>query len=184
MKDLEALKARIAEYVTLGDLLESDGKITGSLSEEQYSCTFHGEDRKKSARYYRETDSCYCWTCKRRWDIYSYLQQKEAMTFFQVLDYLVKTYAIKTKDLPDAVEEAQKKRVEAPRVKISNSKLAVETLSAAILKLRGEIPDERYEKIVFAFMLLKHATSEENLVQGSESLRQGILKVIRETLHE
>lgn len=180
MKDLEALKGRISEHIRLGDLLEEDGKITGSVSEEQYSCTFHGADYKKSARYYRETDSSYCWTCKQRWDLFSYLQQKEAMTFWQVVDYLVKRYNIPTKDLPDAVEEAQRKRIEAPRVKISDSRLAVEKLSGAIRLLRGEVKNERYERMVFAFMLLKHATEESKVVDGAEALRKALLKVLQE----
>jgi hypothetical protein len=180
MKDIVALKSRVAEYIKLGDLLAADDKITGSLSEEQYSCTFHGRDLKKSARYYRDTDSSYCWTCKRRWDIYSYLEQKEAMTFWQAVDYLVKRYNIPTKDLPDAFEESHRKRVEAPKVKVSGGKLALEKIAVAIPMLRGEIPDEKYEMMVFAFMILKHATEESKLAEGAEMLTKGILKIVEE----
>lgn len=180
MKEIEALKKRISEHVTLGDMLARDGKITGSLSEEQFSCSFHGRDLKKSARYYRETDSSYCWTCKKRWDIFSYIQQKEAMTFGQALEYLVKFYNVPTRDLPDAIEEAQRKRIEAPRVKVSSDKLAQEKLSGAIRHLRGLVPDEKYERLVFAFMLLKHTTPDEKKPEGAEMLRKAVLKVAEE----
>lgn len=183
MKEIEALKSRILEHVTLGHLLAVDGKITGSMSEEQFSCVFHGRDLKKSARYYRDTDSSYCWTCKQRWDLFSYLQQKEAMSFWQVIDYLVKTYSVPIKDLPDSLEEAQRKRVEAPKVKVSNTGVALGTIATAIPMLRGEIPDERYEKVVFAFMLLKHATEESKKSEGVEILRTGILKVLEGVKH-
>jgi hypothetical protein len=183
MKEILALKARIAENITLGDLLVRDGKITGSLSEEQFSCSFHGRDLKKSARYYRETDSSYCWTCKKRWDIFSYLEQKEAMTFGQALEYLVKFYNIPTRDLPDAIEEAQRKRIEAPRIKINSDKLAQEKLFGAIRHLRGHVPDERYERLVFAFMLLKHTTADDKKAEGAEILRKAVLKVAGEARH-
>jgi hypothetical protein len=181
MKEIIALKARIAEHVTLKDFLVNDGKITGSLSEEQYSCTFHGRDLKKSARYYRDTDSSYCWVCKRKWDIFSYLEQKEGLGFWQAINYLVKTYSIPIKDLPDSLEESHKKRIEAPRVKVSDVKLALEKLSGAIHLLRDLVPPERYEKMVFAFMLLKYATDEEKKPEGSETLRKAILKVLEES---
>jgi len=180
MKEIVTLKARIAEYVTLGDLLAKDDKITGSLSEEQYSCNFHGRDLKKSARYYKDTDSSYCWTCKKRWDIYSYLEQKEAMTFWQAIDHLLRTYNIPTKDLPDALEESQRKRIEAPKVKVNNAKLSQEVLAGAIHHLRGVVPDERYEKMVFAYMLLKYAIEESKKAEQSELLRKAILKVVEE----
>jgi len=180
MKDIEALKKRILEHVTLCDMLVAADRISGSLSEEQYSCAFHGRDLKKSARYYKDTDSSYCWTCKRRWDLFSFVQQQEAMTFGQAVSHLVKVYNVPTKDLPDALEEAQKSRIKAPRVKVSNSKVTLETLSGAIRKLRGSIPDERYERMVFAFMLLRYATPEEKKAEGAEGLRAGILKVLKE----
>jgi len=181
MKEIVALKKRISEHVTYGDLLARDGKISGSLSEEQYSCTFHGRDLKKSARYYRETDSSYCWVCKEKLDIYSYLEKKEGLGFSQAITHLVKTYRVPTDDLPDVFEEARRRRVEAPRVKVNGSKLSQERLSGAIRLMRGSIPDEKYERLVFALMLLKHATPEEKKTGASEVLRKAALKVVEDT---
>lgn len=178
MKDFDSLKRRILEYVTLGDLLAADGKIPVANMEEQYSCSFHGADNKKSARYYSETDSSYCWVCKKRWDVFSYIEQREAMTFWQAVSYLVSTYRIPTDDLPDAIEETRRKRIEAPVVKVDHSALMVEKLSQAIKMLRGKLEDEKYERLVFGFMLLKHATPEEKRPEAAETLRQAVLRVV------
>jgi len=178
MKDFESLKRRIAEYVTLGDLLAAEGKIPVADMEEQYSCDFHGADRKKSARYYADTDSSYCWVCKRRWDLFSYVQQREAMTFWQAVSYLVRQYRIPTGDLPEAIEETRRRRIEAPAVKVDESALVVERLLQAIRMLRGRLEDEKYERIVFAYMLLRHATPEDKRREAAETLRGAVLRVV------
>lgn len=178
MKDFESLKRRISEYVTLGDLLVADGKIDVPNMEEQYSCTFHGADLKKSARYYADTDSSYCWVCKRRWDVFSYVQQREAMTFWQAVSHLVREYRIPTDDLPDAIEETRRRRMESPTVKVDGSALMVERLSQAIAMLRGRLEDEKYERLVFGYMLLKHMTPEEKRPEAAETLRQAVLRVV------
>ena len=63
MKDLDSIKDIIKAHVKLGDLLKQDHHIYGGQNEEQFSCPFHGADKKKSSRYYAETDSAYCWVC-------------------------------------------------------------------------------------------------------------------------
>jgi len=178
MKDFEALKNRISEYVTLGDLLVNDGKITAASMEDQYACTFHGADNKKSARYYAETDSSYCWVCKKRWDVFSYIEQREAMSFQQALNHLVSEYRIPTADLPDALEESKRRRIEAPKIKVDQSALIVEKLSQAIRMLRDRLEDEKYERLVFGYLLLRYATADEKKPESAETLRQAVLRVV------
>jgi len=181
MKDFESLKIRIAEYVTLGNMLVIDGKIAIANMEDQYACTFHGRDVKKSARYYAETDSSYCWVCKKRWDVFSYIQQKEAMSFQQAMAYLVREYRIPISDLPEALEESKRRRIEAPKIKISHSTLVVEKLSQAIRMLHGKLSDEKYERLVFGYMLLRYATADEAKPEAAETLRLAVLRVVEGT---
>jgi len=181
MKEIVALKNRIAERVTYGDLLIRDGRISGALPEEQFSCTFHGKDVKKSARYYKESDSSYCWVCKKKKDIYSYVQEKEQMGFWEAVRYLVRTYTIPIDDLPDAIREPRKTTDAEIKTKLDGKKIASEKLAKAIRMLRGLVDDIRYEKLVFAFMLLKYATSEDKKAEASEVLRKAVLKVVEDT---
>jgi len=63
MKSIDDVKAEINKYVKLGNILRETGVIRTDMDEEQFSCPFHGKDTKPSARYYKSTDSCYCFTC-------------------------------------------------------------------------------------------------------------------------
>ena len=180
MKDLNSLKDRIKEYVTLGDILKAKRIISGTLSEEQFSCRFHGVDRKKSARYYRDTDSTYCWVCKEKLDLFSYVAKAENMSFMEVLDYLVKSYEIKTADLPDAISEGTHKRLrEHKAVKYSNRKLYTEKMRQAINVLKDEVPPEKYQRMVLAFMFLKYMTPDEKFDTSAHSLKDAILRLIK-----
>ena len=181
MKDLQALIAHIKDSVSLGEIMRARGVIRTTLSEEQFSCPFHGADQKKSARYYSETDSAYCWVCKERWDLFSYISRAESLSFSQALDYFIKNYRIDISRVPEATSEGTVMRTrERTAVRYSDRKLHTEKILMAIQTVRDEIPVEKYTRMAFAFMLLKHTTSDEKFEESAQKLKDGILRVIKE----
>jgi len=72
----------IHEQITVYDVLRhvgADLRQTGSDDEEQFSCPFHGADRKPSARVYPEEGQskshAWCYVCQERWDAISVWQK-------------------------------------------------------------------------------------------------------------
>jgi hypothetical protein len=177
MKDIESLKEVIKQHVSLGELLKIDGRITNAQEEEQFGCTFHGIDRKKSARYYRVTDTAYCWVCKERWDAISYIRKKEGMGFGEALNHIIKTYNIDVSVLPEATEEHVRKIQQRAEPKVDNKKLALEKISQAITVVRDDVDFPTYAKMVYAFMVLKHAVPEEQFLEQCTKLKSGMLRV-------
>jgi DNA primase len=177
MKDIESVKSLIKEHVSLGELLKADGRITNSLDEEQFSCTFHGIDRKKSARYYRTTDTAYCWVCKEKWDAISYIRKKEGTSFGETINRIVKDYSIDISKLPEATEEHVRKLQEKTAPKIDNRKLATERLRQAILSVKGELKTETYSRFVYAYMVLKYMVPDNKFEEQCVKLKSGMLRV-------
>ena len=181
MKDLKALISHIKESVSLGEVMRAKGHIPTFEGEVQLSCPFHGEDNKKSARYYNETDTAYCWVCKEKWDLFSYTGKAEGLSFSQTLDFLIKTYKIDIRSVPEATEEgAVRRERERKVVRYSDRKLRTEKILMAIQTIRDGIPVEKYIRMSFAFMLLKHMTPDENFFEEADQLKEGILRVIKE----
>lgn len=177
MKDLDSLKELIKENVSLGEILRIEGHITNTISEEQFSCPFHGIDRKKSSRYYRETDSAYCWVCKEKWDVISYIRKKEGLSFGGSLNYLIQQYSIDISVLPEATEEHVKQIQQVSAPKVDKKKLALEKFSQAITVTRDDVDYPTYLKMVYAFMVLKYAVPEEKFLEESSNLKKGMLRV-------
>lgn len=177
MKDLESLKTIIKEHVSLGDLLKQDGRITNLLDEEQFSCKFHGMDMKKSARYYRNTDKCYCWVCKKALDVISYVQQRDGLTFNEAIKFFINEYHIDISHLPESTEENIKRTRNIIKSKVDNRKLIIEKLKQAILSVREEIEYPTYLKFVYSYMLLNYVIPEEKFEEQYKKLKGGMLKV-------
>jgi DNA primase len=184
MKDLSSLIDFIKENVSLKDILVRKGKIRGTLPEEQFSCMFHGADRKKSSRYYKETDTAYCWVCKKKWDVISFIQEMEGMTFPQALKYIVGAYNLDTSRLPDTPEAEVKRITAREKVRIDDRKLSIEKLSQAIASVRDELPPETYDKIVHSFMVLKYQVSDEKFQEMFCKLRDAMLRVFEKASAE
>ena len=178
MKDLESVKDLIKEHVSLGELLRIDGRITNSLDEEQFSCNFHGYDRKKSARYYRVTDTAYCWVCKEKWDVISYVRKKEGMNFGEAINYLIREYSIDVSVLPEATEEHVRKIKRVSEPKVDNKKLALEKLTQAVRIIRDELDFPTYNKLVYSYMVLKYSVPDEEFFNQYAKLKEGMQRVL------
>jgi len=179
MKDLESLKELILQNVSLGNLMKREGLITGELDEEQFSCKFHGVDRKKSARYYRQTDTSYCWVCKEKLDFISYIRKQEGLSFSGAINHIVKEYRIDISVLPEATEEHVKILTKKVIPKIDNRKLAIAKIYMAITAVRDEVEQSIYTKFVYAYMMLKYAISDEKFEEQFAKLKASMLRVFK-----
>jgi len=89
MKDPRAVKQYILEKVSLFDLLVENGtEISQDKYEEQISCPFHGADVKKSARHYPQTNTMYCFTCKKAWDPLTFWMESQGVRFMEAAQQL------------------------------------------------------------------------------------------------
>lgn len=179
MKDLEAVKDAIKARAKLGEVLRNKKLISYGMEEEQFSCPFHGVDRKPSARYYKLTDSAHCFTCHESWDIFSYTMKDEVMSFREAVNSLIKRYHVDLSKLPDIAESSQTRKFGRDRVKVDNRKLHTEKIQQAIQALRDELDFEKYRKMVFAFMLLKHTIPDEKFEVSAVKLKDAILTSIK-----
>jgi hypothetical protein len=177
MKDLQDIKDLIKENVSLGDMFKTDGFITGLLEEEQLSCPFHGADRKKSARYYRETDTSYCWVCKEKLDVISYIQKKEGFSFNDAIKYLIKTYRIDISRLPEVSENNIKKIKERTIPKRDNRKYNLDKIKQAIMLTKDDIKYETFLKFIYLYMMLKYVVPEDKFDEQYETMRSGMKRV-------
>lgn len=179
MKDLESLKELVLQHVSLGGMMKQAGLITGELDEEQFACKFHGVDRKKSARYYRQTDTSYCWVCKERLDAISYIGKQEGLSFGGTVNHIIKEYRIDVSVLPEATEEHVKKLEKRTVPNIDNKKLALAKIKMAITTVKNEVEQLTYTKFVYAYMMLKYSVPDEKFEEQYANIKAGMLRVFK-----
>jgi DNA primase len=179
MKDLASVIELVKGQVLLRDILTARGSITGTLQEEQFSCVFHGVDRKKSSRYYRETDTAYCWVCKEKWDVISFVQRMEQMTFPQAINYLIKENRIDISKLPDAPEAEAQRIKNREIVKVDERKLSMEKMAQAIHAIHNEISFDTYTRFVYSFMMLKYVIPDDKFKETFDKFREAMVRVIK-----
>jgi hypothetical protein len=114
MKNPVKLKELILSKVDLADVMQHyDVKFAYNpkfADEAQFSCPFHGKDNKPSARYYRSTQTCYCWVCRKKRDVVSFIKDKKSLSFKGAMAYLIDWYKIDTSSISDDPEFEMKKR--------------------------------------------------------------------------
>lgn len=181
MKDLAQVKDLVSKSITLGDILKVEGRVSLNLEEEQLKCPFHGRDSKPSARYYRNTDSMYCWYCKERWDIYKYIGQRDNLNFKESLNYILKKYQVDISSLPDVLdpENLKNKRVQRKSVTYDRKKLFFERARLGIVSLKDKIEVDKYKRLVYAFMILKYTTPEDKFQENAEKLSEVLSRLLR-----
>lgn len=176
MKDIVKLKERILQYTSLADALRSENVIKTDLEEEQIHCPFHGPDHKKSARFYRRTDTLYCWTCKKKWDLFSYLMQRDGLAFMATVDNLVIKHRIDISGVPEALDEFKEKRIQTKKTQYDVRALSTEKIKKLIRDLKEDITLDMYVRLVFSYMKLKAAEDEE-FQEILIKIRDAILKI-------
>jgi hypothetical protein len=114
---VEAIHQKVSTYEVL--VRHGVNLRQGGEREEQFSCPFHGQDRKPSARVYpqdvRSPSHAWCFVCQERWDsiaLWRKFNGGEDKTFSRALTEMEQMYGIEPpkmpKDLTFAVPEADK----------------------------------------------------------------------------
>lgn len=178
MKDLRALKEHILNHVTLQDLLVSEGLLRGVDEQEQISCPFHGVDVKKSARFYAQSDSFYCWVCRKSWDLFSYVSDRNVFSFKEALSHLVSVYRIDISSVPEITDALESDRIKTqPKLAVDERKRYLMQLQAMLLRLRGKIENNKYAALVYSYMVMKFITPNEKFIENAEKMNGALLRV-------
>jgi len=177
MKDLTELKKIVLGAKCLGFILIEDRHIDNNRYEEQLRCPFHGPDNKPSARYYPDTDSLYCWKCQQKWDVFGYMEDKRGYDFFSAITDLVKKFNIDISKVPDVEDKVKGFEVHKAEVKVNKKALLLIKMEEKVLSLKGTVPFERYNKMVFGFLLLKASGFNDNFLKDCELLIRGMKEI-------
>ena len=100
--------ANIHQSVTAFDVMLRNGVDISGGREEQFSCPFHGIDRRPSARIYPESPTspshAWCFKCQERWDaiaLWKKFNSMEEMPFGQVLGQIEKAFSLEVPPFPE-----------------------------------------------------------------------------------
>ena len=155
MKDLIKTKELIIEQLPLVDVMlrYRVGFVFNprGADQVQFKCPFHGRDNKPSARLYNTTNSCYCWVCKKSWDVVSFIGDKENLNFVQSLKHIVEYYKIDTSSIPDDPT------LEIKTTVISEASVQLGCLRSSIKDIKYKIPLDKYKTVCLVYMMLEYA---------------------------
>lgn len=109
--------AAIHERITAYEILRRNGvdlAQAGEEREEQFSCPFHGEDRKPSARIYparaNNPSHVWCFVCQESgWDAIGLWKKFNNLTFGQALARLERECDLPTPEAPDGTWDTEPK---------------------------------------------------------------------------
>jgi len=173
MKDIRKLKELILEKVDLSEVMLQYGvKFVFNphrANEVQYKCPFHGHDTKPSARFYRETKSCWCWKCHKYWDVVEFIKDKENLKYVSAILYIIKRYNIDTSSIPDAPDLSEEKF-------FGNELNANLLLTKNHIRIkRGQAPLVKYGALVTAwYMVAYHQSLGHNISEQLSKLDQKV----------
>lgn len=145
-------------------------------SEVQMHCPFHGVDRKPSARYYRATQSMFCWKCHKRWNVISFIMEKEGFNFGEALRYIVSRFGIDLSGISDEPE------MKLEKVTTSENSVKMITIENALHGLRGKIPFEKFRALCTALTMARYAESQgESVSDKAAKIEEKLQKVEQES---
>lgn len=169
MKDPTKLKELILRTVDLAGVMLDYGVQFAfnpkHAIEVQFRCPFHGKDQKPSARLYRNTQSCYCWFCKKKWDVVSFVQDKEGFSFINALKFIMERYHVDTSSIPDDPEIKLD-----PPPKVSDDDIRLISIRRRLQELRGVIALERYRMLAYTYQMIGFYRSRD--VDVSETIKK------------
>lgn len=153
MKDIGRMRDLVLEKVDMAEVMLASGVEfmydPRAAQEVQYRCPFHGRDNKPSSRFYRETKSCWCWVCHKRWNVIDFVKDKDNLTYVGAILRLVDRWRLDLSSIPDAPN------LDAPKVvPIQDEGLALSTLKERLRTLRIKIPWEKYAALCSAWYML------------------------------
>lgn len=91
MDDIEAILEQVRMTTVLRDY---HVEFLNSGEPEQLHCPFHHPDTNRSARFYPDDDSVYCFVCDKTWNVINFIKEKEELTFGETLRFLKQHYHV------------------------------------------------------------------------------------------
>lgn len=168
MKDIKKIKEILLSNKCLGNLLKGESLVSFKGAEEQISCPFHGPDNKPSARYYFESDTVYCFTCRKSWDILRYVKDKHDLDFKSALKYVLERFSIDISYLPEVTDQLDRFSVSSKKITISKKTLFLAKMQDQVTTLRGKASFKAYNELVFRFLKLKNNEVKERFLTDSK----------------
>jgi len=158
--DIAELREMVCDHAKLADLLEENGHSLDTPGrEEQISCPFHGADASPSARHYPETNSMYCFTCKKSWDPISFVMEKRETSFKEAVDFLAKKYEIDISGFKMRSFQKRKRLIvhkQRKGLSVSDKmNMAVKELENGVRSCRGAAPNDKYALLVYLLSRLR-----------------------------
>lgn len=171
MKDPAIVRQLVEESIPLHKLLEETGTSLAQVSRpEQMSCPFHGADTSKSARYYPETNSMYCFACKKSWTPVYYWMQYQETNFMQAAESLARKYGIDLSKVSEIkkhrISELSKKR----KGKVDKKKMAMYLLEDRMRLAKDVEEAGTYAKMLYIFLSARHIEDQDEFVKVTKPL--------------
>lgn len=158
MKDPKLVHDLIVENLNFATVMEEYGvefKHSPHIAAEvQMKCPFHGSDNKPSARLYNTTRSCFCWVCRKSWDVVSFIQEKEGLFYKQTLSYIANRYHIDLSSISDTPT------IELKRVVVDEKNVDFKHIRTNIIALRKKIVFEKYRALCAVYTIARYMDSK------------------------
>jgi CHC2 zinc finger len=159
MKDPTKLKELVIQRVDLAEVMKHYGvKFAYNpehADEAQFSCPFHGKDNKPSARFYRATQSCYCWVCRKKWDVVSFIREKENLGFNAAVWHLIDWFHVDVSIVSDDPEFLFPKKEPVPEEIVRTI-----MLRNKINDLRGKLPFDKFNAVCSVYLMIMYEMSK------------------------
>jgi len=163
MKNPQKLRELVLKEVDMAKVLldyNVNFVYNPTLADEvQLRCPFHGKDNKPSARFYRNTQSMFCWVCYKSWDVIQFIMEIEQLYYIRALLFIIDKYKVNISSISDEPE--------LPPLNLINgnviSEMAVETklIKKKIRGFRGKIEFEKYRALCCAYNMVMFKMSQE-----------------------
>lgn len=95
--------AAVKTAVKMVDLLKFHGIVVPADTQTQLSCPFHGADAHPSARVYSDTNSLFCWTCHKVWDVISAEMEFTGLPLVEAVQELVVRFKVAVEEQPQEI---------------------------------------------------------------------------------
>lgn len=144
-------------------------QFSNSGAPEQIHCPFHHPDTNRSARFYPETDSVYCFVCGQTWNVVDFIKDKEELTFVETLRF-IKTYYNVNAQTPDY--EAQFWAVRKPQQ--NSPVMMAETVERLFIRYADSLTSGNVYSILTTYneCLAKKDSLTESGIFSNENLTQ------------
>ena len=96
--------AAVKQSVRIVSVLKSHGVVVPNNTETQISCPFHGDDLHPSARVYAETNTLYCWTCHKMFDVIAVEMHFTGKGFGDAIDSLIGSFSVSVEESPAEIQ--------------------------------------------------------------------------------